>query len=94
MTSPLFRNLSEEIFYKRVLTTPYCPDGKKKLTKLKPDMICNDQFYLGYDEKSNATKIVVKDTGKEYIPYSLYVNNDGSYWADICTVEFNPTKET
>ena len=93
MTSPIFRNLSADVFFKKVLTTPYCPAGKKKLTKLKPDMICNDKFYLGYDEKINTTKIIIKNTGKEYLPYSLYVNNDGSYWADVCTDEIDPTKE-
>ena len=91
--SPIFANLSNDVFYKRALTSPYCPDGKKKITKLKPDLICNDEFYVGYDETINATKIIMNKTGKEYLPYSLYVNSDGSYWADICTAGFDSGKE-
>ena len=81
------------MFVNQALIASFCPDGKKKITKLKPDLICNDNFHLDYDEEINSTKIKINRTGKEYIPYSLYVNSDGSYWADICTAEIDSTKE-
>ena len=55
-----------------------------RLDKLRPDEICNDRFYIDFDEKENITKLVVEKSGKMYNHFSIYVNDDGSYWADYC----------
>lgn len=82
--SPDFDNLPPDAFYKYVLISRYCPHGEKKINKLRPDVICNDRFYINYDESDNTTKLVVTKSGKKYNHFTIYTNDDGSYWADHC----------
>ena len=82
--SSLFDKIPPEAFYKYPLSIRLCPRGEKGIDKLRPDTICNDRFYIDFDENDNITKLIVSKSGKKYNHYTIYANNDGSYSADVC----------
>ena len=87
LRSPVFEEISEGAFYIPMPLFRRCPRnkyGKKNIGTLRPDVIQDHRFYIDFDENDSITKLVVAKSGEQYSYFSLYVNNDGTYWADYC----------
>ena len=82
--SPIFEGISEDAFHRKKFLRRFCRPGEKNIGTLTPDLIDDHRFYIDFDENDNITKVVVAKTGEKYSHFQLLVNNDGTYWADVC----------
>ena len=82
--SPIFEGISEDAFHKKGLPHYLCPPGEKNIGNLRPDLFQYHRFYIDFDENDNITKLVIAKTGEKYSHFTIYVNNDGTYWAHVC----------